>query len=279
MTLPADSPPADSMSADTPPVNARPTRPRTAWKGWLVLAVVAGLTYLAGHAVGFSISTVIDNWHNGVRNLLPLTQPEYAFFPKTLPALAETLEMAVIATAVSAALGLPVAFLASRATNPSHPLLLAVRGVMNVVRAVPDILSAAILVSIVGVGALSGAMALVLFDVAIIVKLVSEALDAIDLGAHEAALAAGATWTTAARSGVLSEILPAYASQVLYTLELNVRASTVIGLVGAGGLGVLIDQERTFYRYHAVGMIILEILVVVVVIETLSSWLRGRLTR
>jgi phosphonate transport system permease protein len=187
--------------------------------------------------------------------------------------------MAVIATAVSCSIGLPIAFLASRATNPHRWFMLGVRGIMNVVRAVPDLLSAAILVSVVGVGALSGAMALFFFNLAIIVKLVSEALDGVDLGGQEAALAAGASWTTADRSAVLPEILPAYASQVLYTLELNVRASTVIGLVGAGGLGVLIDQERTFFHYHAVGMIILEILVIVLALEAASSWLRRRLTR
>ncbi|MGH8963501.1 MAG: PhnE/PtxC family ABC transporter permease, partial [Jatrophihabitantaceae bacterium] len=152
-------------------------------------------------------------------------------------------------------------------------------GVMNVVRAIPDLLYAAILVSVIGVGALSGTMALFLFNLAIIVKLVSEALDAVDLGGQEAALASGATWTRADRAAVLPEILPAFASQVLYTLELNVRASTVIGLVGAGGLGVLIDQERTFYRYHALSLIILEILIVVLALELVSSWVRRRLTR
>lgn len=259
--------------------SVRPKRPRTAWKGWLALVVVAAITWWTGDAIGVDVPALIDNWHHGVNNFVDLTQPDYSFFDQTLPYLYETLEMAVIATAIASALGLPIAFLASRATNPRRGLLLAVRGVMNVVRAVPDLLYAAILVSVVGVGALSGAMALVLFNLAIVVKLVSESLDAVDLGGQEAALSSGASWSAADRAAVLPEILPAYASQVLYTLELNVRASTVIGLVGAGGLGVLIDQERTFYHYHAVAMIILEILVIVLALETVSSLLRRRLTR
>ena len=263
----------------TTATTVRPSKPRTAWKGWLILAIIVGITWWAGSAIGVDVPALIDNWHHGAANFVALTQPDYGFFHQTLPYLWETLEMAVIATALASAIGLPIAFLASRATNPYRWFMLAVRGVMNVVRAVPDLLSAAILVSVVGVGALSGAIALFFFNLAIVVKLVSEALDGIDLGGQEAALAAGARWTDADRSAVLPEILPAYASQVLYTLELNVRASTVIGLVGAGGLGVVIDQERTFFHYHAVGMIILEILVIVFALEAVSSWLRRRLTR
>lgn len=263
----------------TTALTERPKKPHTAWKGWLILVVVVGITVWTGRAIGVDVPALIDNWRNGESNFIALTQPDYGFLSQTLSYLEETLEMAVIATALSAAVGLPIAFLASRATNPNHWFMLAVRGVMNVVRAVPDLLYAAILVSVVGVGALSGAMALFLFNLAIVVKLVSEALDAVDRGGQEAALASGASWTGADRAAVLPEILPAYASQVLYTLELNVRASTVIGLVGAGGLGVLIDQERTFYKYHAVSLIILEILVIVIALETVSSLLRKRLTR
>lgn len=257
--------------------NTRPIKPRTAWKSWLTLAVVLAITVWTGFAVGVDVPGLIRNAGNGFTNLIALTQPQYDFFVATLPALAQTVQMAVIATAVASVIGLPISFLASRVTNPNRPFLLAVRAVMNVIRAVPDLLYAAVLVSVVGVGALSGTLALALFNLAIVVKLVSEALDGVDLGGQEAALAGGATWTQADRAAVLPEILPTFASQVLYTLELNIRASTVIGLVGAGGLGVLIDRVRTFYHYHELSLIILEILIVVLLLEWLSSWLRRRL--
>ena len=260
-------------------LSRRPPRPRTAWKGWLVVAVVLGITAWTGIAIGVDIPDLLANWRNGFANMAALTQPDYWFFPQTLPALVETIQMAVMATAIASVVGLPISFAASRVTNPSRPFMLAVRSVMNVVRAVPDLLYAAILVSVVGTGVLSGTIALVLFNTAIIVKLVSEALDAVDTGGQEAALAAGATWPKADRAAVLPEILPSFASQVLYTFELNIRASTVIGLVGAGGLGMLIDKVRTFYHYHALSLIILEILVVVLVLEIASSSLRKRLTR
>lgn len=255
----------------------RPTKPRNAWKAALIFGVLAAITVWAGIGVDANITDIIDNWGNATDKIVALVQPDYWFFPETVDALAETLQMAVIATAVGAAISLPLSFAASRVTNPYGPFRSTVRAVMNVVRAVPDLLYAAILVAVVGTGALSGVLALIVFNIGIIVKLVSEAIDAVDTGAQEAALAAGGTWVGADRIAVLPQIFPAFVSQTLYTLELNVRASAVIGLVGAGGLGILIDNVRTFYKYHQLSLIILEILVVVLALELLSTWARRRL--
>ncbi len=255
----------------------RPAKPKSAGTIVVVVLILLAITLWAGLGIKVDLAAIARNWSNAVANIIQLTQPDYGFIPKTFPALLETLQMAVIATAIGAAVSLPLAFLASRATNPHTPLLRGVRFVMNLVRSVPDILYAAILVAVVGVGALSGIMALVMFNIGIIVKLVSEALDGEDAGAQEAALAAGASWFKADRAAMLPQILPTFASQTLYTFEINIRASTVIGLVGAGGLGVLIDNVRNFFRYHELSMIIFEILIMVVVLEMFSAWLRKRL--
>jgi phosphonate transport system permease protein len=113
--------------------------------------------------------------------------------------------------------------------------------------------------------------------VGIIVKLVSEAIDTNDAGPLEAGRAVGATQTKINRALALPDAWPAFANQTLYVFELNVRASSVLGLVGAGGLGLLIDSVRTFYRYDQLSLIILEILIVVVVIDVVSSAVRRRL--
>jgi phosphonate transport system permease protein len=257
----------------------RPAKPRTWWKSVIVAIVVAGITVWAGFAIQVDFSALIRNARNASNTLIQLVQPDYAFFPQTLPALLQTVQMAVIGTAVSIIIALPISFLASRATNPNSTLLGIVRFVMNVVRSVPDLLYASIFVTVVGTGALSGIMALVLFNLGIMVKLISEALDGLDRGGQEAALAAGASWVKANRAAMLPEVAPHYISQTIYVLELNIRASTVIGLVGAGGLGMLIDKVRTFYQYHYLSTIILEILVLVVLLELLSSYARKRLAK
>ncbi|MFF1571260.1 phosphonate ABC transporter, permease protein PhnE [Leifsonia sp. NPDC058292] len=258
---------------------ARPSKPRTGWKIGVVLVVVAGITVWSAIAVQVDVGALFANAQNASNTLVQLFQPDYSFFPQTLPALLQTVQMAVIATAVSVIVSLPISFLASRATNPNSTVLLVVRFVMNIVRSVPDLLYASLFVTVVGTGALSGIIALVLFNVGIIVKLVSEALDGLDRGGQEAALASGATWFKANRAAMVPEVAPTYLSQAIYVLELNIRASTVIGLVGAGGLGMLIDKVRTFYQYHYLSLIIFEILVLVVLLELLSSFTRRRLLR
>ncbi|MCK2032539.1 phosphonate ABC transporter, permease protein PhnE [Microbacterium sp. KSW4-4] len=274
MTAPAVAPGTAPAPLDVP------ARPPGAWKGPAVLAGVVAVTVvmcLPGIGIGVDLDAIARNWQNGADKVLKLLVPDWSFFPRTVPPLIETLQMAVIATAISAVVSLPLSFWAARATNPNTAVRLVVRGALNVVRSVPDLLYAAILVAMVGVGALPGILALVLFNVGIIVKLVSEAIDTNDRGPLEAGRAAGATQTQINRTLALPDAWPAFANQTLYVFELNVRASTVLGLVGAGGMGLLIDAVRTFYRYDQLSLIILEILIVVIVIDVVSDAVRRRL--
>lgn len=260
-------------------IRSAPPKPRGRWRPITAFLVIAAITVWSAIGVNANFGAIIENWNNASGTISSLLRPDYWFLPGTIQAVVETVQMAVIAIAIGAAVSLPMAFLASRTTNPSGGLQSAARFVMNLVRSVPNLLYAAVLVSVVGTGALSGIIALILFDIGIIVKLVSESIDGLDVGAQEAALSAGGSWFKADRTAMLPQAMPAYTSHVLYVFELNIRASTVIGLVGAGGLGMLIDRVRTFYRYHDLSLIILEILVIVIIIESASSLLRKRLAR
>lgn len=257
-----------------------PPKPRGAWRGPVIALAIAAVTVmmcLPGIGIGVDLAAIARNWQNGADKVVKLLLPDWGFFPRTIPPLIETLQMAVIATAVGAAVSLPLSLWAARSTNPVAPVRVAVRGILNIVRSVPDLLYAAVLVAMVGVGALPGILALLLFNVGIIVKLVSEAVDTNDQGPLEAGRAVGATQTKINRTLALADTWPAFANQTLYVFELNVRASTVLGLVGAGGMGLLIDAVRTFYRYDQLSLIILEILIVVIVIDLVSDAIRRRL--
>nr|WP_269745561.1 phosphonate ABC transporter, permease protein PhnE [Leucobacter komagatae] len=257
-----------------------PPKPRGSARGPLVFTLVVVVTVamcLPVIGIGVDFGAIARNWHNGADKLVRLLQPDWAFFPRTIRPLVETLQMAVVATAIGSAVALPLSFWAARSTNPFAPGRALLRGILNVVRAVPDLLYAAVLVAMVGVGALPGMLALLLFNVGILVKLVSEAIDTNDPGPIEAGRAVGGTQLQINRSLALPDAWPAFANQALYTFELNVRASTVLGLVGAGGLGLLIDAVRTFYRYDQLSLIILEILIIVIAIDAVSSAVRKRL--
>jgi phosphonate transport system permease protein len=151
------------------------------------------------------------------------------------------------------------------------------RTVLSVVRAIPDLLYALMFVAAVGIGPLAGIVALVFFNIGVVAKLLSETVDGIDTGPIEAARASGGNRTQTVRWAVLPQVLPNYVAYSLYTFELNIRASTVIGIVGAGGIGNLLFTQYRFFNWSNVSVIVVTLFVLVMLIELLSIWLRRRL--
>jgi phosphonate transport system permease protein len=149
--------------------------------------------------------------------------------------------------------------------------------VLSVVRAIPDILYALIFVASTGIGTLAGIAALIFFNVGVVAKLQSETIDGVDQGPIEAARAGGANRTQTVRWSVLPQVLPNYVAYSLYTFELNIRAATVIGIVGAGGIGNLLFRQYRFFNWSNVSVIVIELFVLVMVIEFISIYLRRRL--
>lgn len=238
------------------------------------------VTYWAGSerwGMGFSPGEILSNLSRGAGILAEFWPPDWSFLPQTYGPFAETLQMAIIASAIGCAVALPGSFLASRITAPHPALYQTTKGVLNVLRALPDLLYALVFVAALSVGPLPGILALILFNVSVITKLLSETVDAVDLGPLEAARAAGARHTQSIVSSVLPQVMPHYAAYSLYVFELNVRASTVIGLVGAGGIGQTLIIELKFFSYDSAMVIMLEIFAIVLVIELVSIALRRRL--
>lgn len=245
-----------------------------------MLGVVAFTVATCIPAIGgveIDLGAIARNWRNGAEKLVQLAQPDLGFLPRTIGPMVETLQMALVGAAVAALASIPITLWAARPTNPHALTRRLVRLVVNVVRAVPDLVYATILVALTGVGALPGLLTLVLFNLGVLVKLVSEAIDSSPHPYLEAGRAAGGRRSQINRALILPQSLPLFANQWLYALELNVRISAILGIVGAGGIGRLLDERRNFYAYDDVSLIILEILVVVVLIEVLSNVLRRRL--
>ena len=258
-----------------------PAKPTHRVRATLVALAFAAFTVAtcipAIGGIDLDLGALIRNWSNGSGLMAQFFQPDFAFLPRTIGPMLETLQMAVVGAALAAALSVPLTLWAASPTNPNAPTRIAVRTIINVIRSVPDLVYATVLVAMVGVGALPGLITLFLFDLGIIVKLVSEAIDSSDLPVIEAGRAAGGTQAQINRRVVLPQTWPLFANQWLYTLELNVRISAILGIVGAGGIGRLLDERRAFYAYDDVAVIVLEILVVVVLIEIFSNFLRRRL--
>lgn len=258
-----------------------PPKPTSRLRITLIVAAFAAFTIAtclpAIGGIELDFGAIVRNWDNGSALLVQLIQPDFTFFPRTILPMLETLQMALVGAVAAALVSTPLTLWAAVPTNPNAFSRRILRTIINVIRSVPDLVYATVLVAMVGVGALPGLMTLFLFDLGIIVKLVSEAIDSADHSYMEAGRAAGGTQTQINRLTALPQTWPLFANQWLYVLELNVRISAILGIVGAGGIGRLLDERRAFYAYDDVAMIVLEILVVVVLIEIASNMLRRRL--
>jgi phosphonate transport system permease protein len=259
---------------------ARPAKPRPSLVvpvGLVGFLVITWLSLSAEFGIGLDLGALADNFARGRGILAELLNPNWAFLERTVEPMLETFQMAVIASVIGCGAALPISFLASRVTTPNRAVFGVGRGIMSVIRAIPDILYALIFVAAVGIGPLPGIAALVFFNIGVVAKLLSETVDGIDPGPMEAGRAGGATGVQTIRWAVLPQVLPNYVAYSLYTFELNIRASTVLGIVGAGGIGRLLYSQYGFFNWSNVSVIIVELFVFVFVIELVSIWLRRRL--
>lgn len=264
---------AATRSAVLPP---RPPASRFALVGTAGALV---LTWLTAVAVDFSFAELVENLAR--RNLVVegLLRPDVTqlWSERSRTAFVETLQLAVIGTVTGGFISLPLALWATDYGNPNVPLRTLVRTFNNVVRSMPDLLWALLFVTAVGIGALPGLLALFFFSIAVVSKLTADTLDGVDRGPIEAAQASGAGLTAMLRTAVVPQILPAYSSFVLYGFELNLRASAVLGLVGAGGIGARIEFFRGRGEWSEVWGLVLMFFAVVFLVERLSVSLRRRL--
>ena len=145
------------------------------------------------------------------------------------------------------------------------------------IRTIPNLLLAALLVAVIGIGEFTGVMTIAVFTFGMVSQLIYEAIETIDYGPIEAAESIGANKVQTAVWSVFPQILNQIASYTFYALEINVRASTVLGYVGAGGIGVILNSSLALLRYDRVSVIILMILVVVIIVDGLSEAIRRRL--
>jgi phosphonate transport system permease protein len=191
--------------------------------------------------------------------------------------LIETFRIAIIACTIGVTLAIPLAFRASKITAIRGSDYWLNKGFMNVIRTIPDLFWAMIFAASVGVGPFAGALALIFFSMAIMSKLLSETIDAVDPRPIEAARATGSHHWPAMKTSVWPQILPNYVAYALYIFEINIRASVVLGIVGAGGIGRVLEAQRSFFRFDRVLAIVIIIFVIVFVIEQVSVALRRRL--
>lgn len=244
------------------------------------------ITVLAWNEIGFSVYeiwTQILNIGDFIGEFWPpeFTWPKSPGQPPSFNmggALLETFQIAIVGATLGCFLAAPLSFMASRATAPNSTVYWISKSFMNLIRTIPDLFWAVFFATAVGFGRpFAGALAMIMFSLAIMAKLLSETIDAIDPGPLEAARAAGGTHWQVIMTAALPQVLPNFVAYGLYVFELNIRASVVIGFVGAGGIGRLLDERRQFFQWDQVMAIVLVVFALVLIIEAISIYARRRI--
>lgn len=207
----------------------------------------------------------------------PGSDPYLDYWSVAVDLMFESLQIAWVGTVIGAALSFPLGFLAA-SNVASPPVVFAVRQVLNVIRAIPElILAIAVMLPLFGLGPLAGALAIGVGSVGTLGKLASEAIEGIDRGPVDAVRSAGGNALQVLRWGVLPQILPEVVAFWLYRFEINIRASAILGVVGAGGIGSLLSQLFDRRLWDRIGITIVVIIVVTVIVDQISEAIRNRI--
>ena len=241
--------------------------------GVILIAIAWALWF-----TGFDVSILIERGYQFGVILKRVYTPHMSYLDKVWSPLFDTIKMSVIGSVLGSTLALPFAVLASTNINKSRGVVAVLRVVLNIVRTLPTLVIASIFALIFGLGTFAGTVAITVFTFGIVAKMLYESIETIDMGPFEAMESLGANKFRAFWSACFPQILPTYLSQCLYSFEINVRAAAILGYVGAGGLGILINERIGWRDYESLGTVLLTLFVVVLIIENLSQYLRSKLS-
>jgi phosphonate transport system permease protein len=197
--------------------------------------------------------------------------PDFTNIRNWFSPLLDTLAMSIAGTAIAVMFSVPIAFLAARNTSPHGVVFQLSRIVLNALRSVPELIMGIIFVAAVGFGALPGVLALALHSIGMVGKFFAEAIEHVDEAPVEAARAAGASPMQVLYHAILPQVMPQFADVAIYRWEYNFRASTVMGMVGAGGIGFELMGSLRIMQYQEVFAILLVILLMVTLVDALSG--------
>jgi phosphonate transport system permease protein len=241
-----------------------------------VLAAIVGLYIWAAAGVNFTVGRIFANFDNAKSFASRMFPPDLSVTQTIIGSLVETIQMALIGTTLAAVLALPVAMLAARNIS-IRPVQFTARLVLNFLRTIPSIIWGLFFVAIVGLGPLPGILALTCYAAGYLGKFYYEGIESIDPRPITALRTVGASPLHRFRFGVFPQVLPLFLGYTLYMFEYNVRAASILGVVGAGGVGFYLYSYINNFHYHKAATALLFLLVVVTVIDALSSWARARL--
>lgn len=244
----------------------------------LVVLVLLAMMVVSVRITGFNLQVLCSRIHEFFVILGQMfLAPAWNYLPQVWGPLFDTVKMSLLGSFIGSVLVVPFAMLASTNVVKNQIIVGIVRLFLSIVRTLPTLVSALIATYVFGLGTLAGTTAIAIFTFAYIGKILYEEIETVDMGAFEALEAMGATRVQAFLSTIVPQILPPYISNCLFCFEGNVRYASILGYVGAGGLGLILNEKIGWREYDSVGVILIALFVTVFVIESLSRAIRKRL--
>lgn len=264
---------ADILAARYPGVFRKPLASRVT--GWTIAAAAIVLFIYGCWHVGFSFGAIYEGLHRLSWFVVLMFPPNPGtHFWIYLHALGETLAIALLGTVLAAAFAAPISLLAARNVIPFSLIRFPVRRFLDSIRGVDTLIWALVWINVVGLGPFAGVLAIASSDFGAFGKLFSEVIETADKKQVEGVRSTGGSPLHEIRFGLIPQVLPVIAGQILYYIESNTRSATIIGIVGAGGIGLQLAEQIRVLEWQNVSFLILMILLAVAAIDFVSSRLR-----
>lgn len=244
---------------------------------WYVVPILLVMTYYSVELTRFRLDMLFRRGAQFFVILSAMIPPNFTYFTSIWEPLLATLMMSILGTLAGSLLALPAAYISSENMMRNPVVKFVFKSFSSVLRTFPILVLALLFRIVFGIGAFAGTMAIGVFTFTIMTKMFYELIDTADMGPFEALLSSGATRFKAFWSAIMPQLWGQYISLVLYNFEMNIRNATVLGYVGAGGIGLILNERLGWRIYADVGMILLAMMVTVYLIETLSRTIRQRL--
>ncbi|MDF1586453.1 phosphonate ABC transporter, permease protein PhnE [Marinimicrococcus flavescens] len=246
-------------------------------QGWLLWVVLAALLVWSwGPAEMHKAGGLITDWRNMAEFGAAFLKPNFYEWQAYVSEMVETVQMAIWGTALAVFLGVPFAIVSSANVCPQW-VVQPTRRLMDAFRAINEIIFALLFVVAVGLGPIAGVLALAVHNIGIVAKLFSEAVEAIDPRPVEGIRATGGTRLQEVIFGIIPQVMPLWSSFTLYRFETNVRSATVLGIVGAGGIGQSLYECIRSFQYAETAAIVIIVVLTVILIDIMSAVLRRAL--
>ncbi|OON98549.1 MAG: phosphonate ABC transporter, permease protein PhnE [Epulopiscium sp. Nele67-Bin004] len=244
---------------------------------FVIIAILIAL-YFSVEMTGFSMSVLLERGNEFFIYFGRMIPPNFGYISRIWNPLFDTIKMSLFGSVLGALLAIPIAVISASNIMKNKIVLNLARLFLSIVRTLPTLVIALIATYVLGIGTLAGTTAITIFTFAYIGKLLYEQIETVDMGAFEAMEAMGATKTQAFIAAIVPQVLPSYIANCLFNFEGNVRYAAILGYVGAGGIGQIINENIGWREYSNVGIILLVLFITVAIIEYVSHYIRKQLT-